>query len=179
MQLRQLSSICLSYSFGPTLNSISKKVDGIILSTKMRSRCVTLPWQQNFWMTTNRKLYLKSESIRTVSNFIVFIPFHLICQILATLFQVLNPKGQDLSLQKGKENVYVVLGSLISCRSRARQENGYTVKILRYNRRLCIQEKGRSNYHLKTVRVENMFSTKKVFLKPSNVRGVDKYHDLF
>ena len=40
-------------------------------------------------------------------------------------------------------------------------------------------EKGRSNYHLKTVRVENMFSTKKVFLKPSNVEGVDKYHDLF
>ena len=61
-----------------------------------------------FWMTTNRKLYLKSESIRTVSNFIDFIPFHLICQILATLFQVLNPKGQDLSLQKGKENFHVV-----------------------------------------------------------------------
>jgi len=30
------------------------------------------------------------------------------CQILATLFQVLNPKGQDISLQKGKENFYVV-----------------------------------------------------------------------
>ena len=48
------------------------------------------------------------KGIRTVSNFVDFIPFHLICQILATLFQVLNPKGQDLSLQKGKENFYVV-----------------------------------------------------------------------
>ena len=46
--------------------------------------------------------------IRPVSNFVDFIPFQLICQILATLFQVLNPKGQDLSLQKGKENFYVV-----------------------------------------------------------------------
>ena len=48
------------------------------------------------------------KRIRTVSNFVDFIPFHLICQILATLFQVLNPKGQNLSLLKGKENFYVV-----------------------------------------------------------------------
>ena len=53
------------------------------------------------------KTWLK-KWIRTVSNFIHFISYHLICQILATLFQVLNPKGQDLSLQKGKENFHVV-----------------------------------------------------------------------
>ena len=45
--------------------------------------------------------------IRTVSNFMDFIQFHVICQILAK-FLGLNPKGRYLSLQKGKENFYVV-----------------------------------------------------------------------
>ena len=36
-----------------------------------------------------------------------FIQFHVICQILAK-FLGLNPKGRYLSLQKGKENFYVV-----------------------------------------------------------------------
>ena len=60
------------------------------------------------FLDDNKPKTLLKKWIRTVSNVIDFIPFHLICQILATLFQVLNPKGQDLSLQKGKENFYVV-----------------------------------------------------------------------
>ena len=77
-------------------------------------------------MTNKPKTSLK-KWIRTVSNFVDFIPFQLICQILATLFQLLNLKGQDLGLQKGKENFCCVhllykVGAWnyeVSCRRRA------------------------------------------------------------
>ena len=89
---------------------------------------------------------------------------------------MLNPKGQDLSLQKGKENFYVVFTCSITWAGEIRK---FHVAVGRDRSMVITDEKGRSNYHLKTVRVENMFSTKKVFLKPSNVQGVDKYLDLF
>ena len=48
--------------------------------------------------------------IRTVSNFIAFIPAPLICQILA-IFQELNSKGLYLSSLKQKENRCLVFTS--------------------------------------------------------------------
>ena len=48
------------------------------------------------------------KRICTVSNFIDFIQFHLICQNNVGKISELNPKGQYLSLQKGKENFCVV-----------------------------------------------------------------------
>ena len=41
------------------------------------SHCIMLPWQQNFWMTTNPKMPLK-KWIHTISNFT-----KLVCQMLA------------------------------------------------------------------------------------------------
>ena len=40
------------------------------------------------WMTTNRKHSLKKKWIRTVSNFISLIQFHLICQMLVKFSRV-------------------------------------------------------------------------------------------
>ena len=45
--------------------------------------------------------------IRTVSNLVDLISFHLICQMLAK-FSWLNPKGPYVSLEKEKENFCVV-----------------------------------------------------------------------
>ena len=68
-----------------------------------RSRCVMLPWKQNFWMTTNRKSHFKSVHI--VSNFIDLIQFPLIFKCWRN-FLGLNPKGPYLIL--GKENFCVL-----------------------------------------------------------------------
>ena len=43
-----------------------------------RSRYVTLPWYQNFWMTTTWKTSLKS-----IPDFIDLVQFQLICQMSA------------------------------------------------------------------------------------------------
>ena len=71
-----------------------------------KSLYVPLPWKKDFWMTTNRKRLLESQ-FRTVSNFIDLIQFPSICQMLAK-FSGLNPKGPYLSVEKEKENFYVV-----------------------------------------------------------------------
>ena len=57
------------------------------LSIERRSRYVTLSWQQNFWMTTNRKRHLKSEFALLQTSSILS-SFHLIWQMLATFSQV-------------------------------------------------------------------------------------------
>ena len=57
------------------------------------------------WQQTKTSL---KKWIRTVSNFIDLNQFHLICQMLAK-FSGLNPKGPYVSLEKEKENFFVVL----------------------------------------------------------------------
>ena len=47
-------------------------------TARRRSRYVTLPWSQNFWMTTNRK-----TSFKTVCDFIDLVQFQLVCQMVA------------------------------------------------------------------------------------------------
>ena len=75
----------------------------IIVKVQLRGEVVTscchgskiLGWQQ---IKTSLKKW-----IRTVSNFIDLIQFHLICEMLAK-FSGFNPKGPYLSLQKEEEN---------------------------------------------------------------------------
>ena len=59
---------------------MTKKVIRQVISAviEKRSRYLTLPWYQNFWMTTNRK-----TSLKTVSDFIDLVQFKLICQMSA------------------------------------------------------------------------------------------------
>ena len=63
-----------------------------------RSRFVTLPWKQNFWMTTTRKRHLKSEfalfqTSLILFNFIQFVK----CW---RNYPGVNPKGPYVSLKK-------------------------------------------------------------------------------
>ena len=74
--------------------------------------------------------------IRTASNFIDLISFHLICQTLAK-FSGLNLKGPYLSFVKGKENFRVVLTYPIK---RARQIRKFHVAVVQ--RRLRNIQKG-------------------------------------
>ena len=71
-----------------------------------RSRYVTLPWQQNFWMTTNQNVALKVDShcFKLHRSYLI----HLICQMLAK-FSGLISKGPYLSLEKEKETFCVLL----------------------------------------------------------------------
>ena len=62
-----------------------------------RSSYVTLPWQRNFWMTTNRK-----TSFKTVSDFIDLGYFQLICQMLAK-FSGVKPERTVFKLRKSKK----------------------------------------------------------------------------
>ena len=76
------------------------------LSIERRSRYVTLSWQQNFCLTRNRKLHLKSEFalLQTSSILFNFIKFGKCWRH----FLRLNPKGPYLSLEKEKDNICVV-----------------------------------------------------------------------
>ena len=60
-----------------------------------------------FWWQQTKTSHCK-KWIRTASNFIDLISFHLICQILGK-FSGLNQKGPYVSLEKEKQNFCVVL----------------------------------------------------------------------
>ena len=72
-----------------------------------RSRYVSLPWWQNFWMKTNRKSEFALFQTSTILfKFIWFVKWW-------RNFLGLNPKGPYLSLEKEKENSCFVLVYLI------------------------------------------------------------------
>ena len=68
------------WSFKPMHGKMTKKVITQVIPAviEKRSRYVTLPWYQNFWMTINRK-----TSHKTASDFIDLVQFQLICQMSA------------------------------------------------------------------------------------------------